>query len=255
MRLQVIDDSVDFACGSCTACCNQPWRTLIEEGKVEALQTHDFSAYPRLAGVEFFHQSKQVPPGYFELAKGEGNKCLFLDTDGLCIIHKELGMEAKPQMCQQFPFIPSRTPTDDRVSVNYGCPAVQDRTGPPITEQAGEIERLIELSENPADPDARVKLAGPIELSMAESDGLHERAMRIFAPNRGGDVWRCFAELLAVVMWVGRCKQADQSASLAEALGADQPLPNLPDVPAVHAFDKVTDIPTAAKMSSGRQPA
>lgn len=110
MRLRVIDDSVDFACGSCTACCNQPWRTLIEEDKVQAIDSHDFSAYPQLAGVEFYQQSKQVPPGYAELAKGEGHKCLFLDTDGLCIIHKELGMQAKPHMCQQFPFISSPTP-------------------------------------------------------------------------------------------------------------------------------------------------
>ena len=252
MRLQVIDDSVDFSCGSCTACCDQPWRTLIEEKKVSAIEAHDFGAYPQLAGKDFYHKSKQVPPGYFELAKGEGNKCLFLDTDGFCIIHKELGMEAKPHMCQQFPFIPSRTPVEDRVSVNYGCPAVQDRHGTPITEQADEVKRLIELSKDPADPHATVKLAGPTELSMAESEALHERALRIFAPDRAGDPWRRFAELLAMLMWVGKHKQSDDGgtgpAALIETLESDQPPPDMPEVPPIHAFDKITDIPTPAKM-------
>ena len=81
VRLQVIDDSVNFSCGSCTACCDQPWRTLIEKDKVPAVEAHDFSAYPKLAGKTFYSDGEQVPPGYLELAKGEGNKCLFLDTD------------------------------------------------------------------------------------------------------------------------------------------------------------------------------
>jgi len=150
VRLQVIDDSVNFSCGSCTACCNQPWRTLVEKDKVPAIEAHDFSAYPQLAGKTFYYDGKQVPAGYLELAKGEGNKCLFLDSDGLCIIHKELGEPAKPHMCRQFPLIPSRTPTDDRVSANYGCPAVQQRSGTPLTEQAGEIQNLIKLSTTPS---------------------------------------------------------------------------------------------------------
>ncbi len=251
VRLQVIDDSVNFSCGSCTACCNQPWRTLVEKDKVPAIEAHDFSAYPQLAGKTFYYDGKQVPAGYLELAKGEGNKCLFLDSDGLCIIHKELGEPAKPHMCRQFPLIPSRTPTDDRVSANYGCPAVQQRSGTPLTEQAGEIQNLIKLSTTPVDPEATVKLAGPIEVSMAESDALHERAMRIFALGHEGDLWQRFGELLATLMWVGKHKQeanGDDAAAMIEMLREDQPLPDMPEVPPIHAFDKVPDIPTSAKM-------
>ena len=251
MRLQVIDDSVNFSCGSCTACCNQPWRTLVEKDKVPAIEAHDFSAYPQLAGKTFYYESKQVPPGYFELAKGEGNKCLFLDTDGLCIIHKELGEPAKPHMCRQFPLIPSHTPTDDRVSANYGCPAIQQRSGTPITEQADEIKNLVKLSAVPADPQATVKLAGPIEVSMAESDALYERAMRIFAPDHEGDLWQRFAELLATLMWVGKNKQSadgGDTPAIVDMLCADSPLPDMPEIPPIRAFNRVPDIPTSAKM-------
>ena len=251
LRLQVIDDSVNFSCGSCTACCDQPWRTLIEKDKVPAIEAHDFSAYPQLAGKTFYSDGKQVPPGYFELAKGEGNKCLFLDTDGLCIIHKELGEPAKPHMCRQFPFISSHTSIDDRVSANYGCPAVQQRSGTPIIKQADEIKHLVKLSTTPVDPEAAVKLAGPIEVSMAESDALHERAMRLFAPDHEGDLWQRFAELLATLMWVGKNKQSesgDNATAMLEMLRADQPLPDMPDVPPIHKFNRVPDIPTSAKM-------
>jgi len=112
MRLQVVDDAVRFSCGSCTACCDQPWRTMIEASKAQALDEHDFNAYPQLAGKEFYHKSKAQrnprhgqpdtnrPEPLYPLAKGEGTRCLFLDSDGLCIIHKELGPEAKPNMCR-----------------------------------------------------------------------------------------------------------------------------------------------------------
>lgn len=216
-----------------------------------AIEAHDFSAYPQLAGKTYYSDGKQVPPGYFELAKGEGNKCLFLDTDGLCIIHKELGEPAKPHMCRQFPLIPSHTSTDDRVSANYGCPAVQQRSGTPIIEQADEIKRLVKLSTTPVDSEAIVKLAGPIEVSMAESDALHERAMRIFAPDHEGDLWQRFAKLLATLMWIGKNKQSadgDDATAIIDMLRADQPLPDMPDIPPICAFDKVPDIPTSAKM-------
>ncbi len=252
MRLQAIDESANFSCGSCTACCDQPWRTLIEEDKVPALDAYDFGAYPQLVGRQFYRKTKHVPPGFYELAKGEGNKCLFLDTDRLCIIHKELGGSAKPHMCRQFPFIPSRTPTEDRVSVNYGCPSVRDRRGTPLSEQADEIRRLIEAGNDPADSEAMVKLAGTIELSMAESEALHDRAMQIFDPGRDQDIWQRFAELMGLLMWVGRHQQtageSADSASLVDRLSSDQPLPDMAEVPPICAYDKVTDIPMPAKM-------
>ena len=161
MRLQVVDDSVRFSCGSCTACCDQPWRTMIEASKAQALDEHDFSAYPQLAGKGFYHKSKagsnprhgqsitNRPETRYALAKGEGTRCLFLDTDGLCIIHKELGPEAKPSMCRQFPFLSARNWVEDRVSANFGCSSVQDDKGRLLTDQADEIAGVVALSDRP----------------------------------------------------------------------------------------------------------
>ncbi|HOB76673.1 MAG TPA: hypothetical protein PKG54_19355 [Phycisphaerae bacterium] len=46
MKLRLFDEFVSFSCATCTACSNQPWRTLIEPEKTRALDAHDFSKYP-----------------------------------------------------------------------------------------------------------------------------------------------------------------------------------------------------------------
>src|SRR5262245_22506636 len=110
MQLPIIlDDSGRFSCGSCTQCCDQPWRTVIEADKAAALDRHDWTKYPQLAGHRFYHAPADGQPGMLDLAKGEGTKCIFLDIDKRCIIHKELGAAAKPAMCRQFPYLPSVT--------------------------------------------------------------------------------------------------------------------------------------------------
>ena len=105
MQPQMFDESVRFRCECCTACCDQPWRTMIEPDKVHALDAHDFTAYPQLAGQTLYYKDGSDSTGLYRLAKDEGTRCVFLDSDGLCIIHKELGPEAKPSMCRQFPFL------------------------------------------------------------------------------------------------------------------------------------------------------
>lgn len=202
MRLQVIDTSASFSCGSCTACCDQPWRTLIEEEKVAALERHDFSAYPHLVGRKLYGRSSDGRKGFYELAKGEGTRCIFLDTDGLCIIHKELGPEAKPQMCRQFPFMPARTWFDDRVSANFGCPSVQQQHGRPLAEQADEIAELVPLTPRETRPDSLVPLDGRLKITKAESDDLFDRALRLFDEQTADNIWSPFAELLRLLVAV-----------------------------------------------------
>ena len=86
MRLQLLDESARFSCGSCTSCCDQPWRTMIEADRAQALDRHGFSAYPGLVDKTFYRKPSDGRKDFFELAKGEGTRCLFLGSDGLCII-------------------------------------------------------------------------------------------------------------------------------------------------------------------------
>jgi Fe-S-cluster containining protein len=252
MRPQMLDESVSFSCGSCTFCCDQPWRTLIEVEKADALEQHDFSAYPQLTGKAFYDKSAKTPKGFYELAKGHGTRCLFLDTDGLCIIHKELGPEAKPRMCRQFPYLLSRACAEDRVSVNFGCPVVQCQSGPSLSEQAEQIATVVRKTPRPPDPDALVPLDASIKLTQPEADALFQRLVSLFDTARSDDVWSCFAEALALLVVV-RAHQGQANseganpASLVDLLGSGEVLPDTPEVPEIRGYPHPAKAPMPAR--------
>jgi len=252
VRLQVIEKDAKFSCGSCGACCDQPWRTAIEAGKVDALDQHDFSKYPQLAGKRFYHPPTDGRPGFFDLAKGEGTKCIFLDTDRLCIIHKELGAEAKPAMCRQFPLLSSRTWVDERVSLNYACPAVQRGEGDLLTDQTDDIARVVPTSGRPAQPDARITLTGRITLSLAENDALLDAISTRFDASRAADVWARFAESLSLIgdvaAWKLRTPSNETDPLLIASLRDGSPLPDSAPSAPVEPFDRPASAPLAARM-------
>ncbi len=251
MRLQVLDPTARFSCGSCTACCDQPWRTLIDADKAHALEQHDFSAYPQLVHKTYYHRPRDAPDGHYVLAKGEGTRCLFLDRDGLCIIHKELGAQAKPRACLGFPYMVARTAADDRISVDFGCPAVQDRAGRPLTEQADDVAAVIRLSKKPPDPAARTRLDTTRTLSAAEADAVYDRLLSIFADRADADIWRCFGEALALATALQRYKEnvrVEEDATLIELLCSDAQLPSTPDIPEISAFDRPVAAPSPVRL-------
>ncbi|MFQ5422566.1 MAG: YkgJ family cysteine cluster protein [Phycisphaerae bacterium] len=244
MRLQLLDESVRFSCGSCTACCDQPWRTLIEYDKAQNLERHDFSRYPQLAGQTFYHPSSDGRTDVLELAKGAGTRCLFLDTDSLCIIHKELGPEAKPHMCQQFPFLPARTWTDDRVSANFGCPAVQRRSGTRLPEQASDIAAVVPVSTRPTRSDGETFLDQSCKLSPEATEVLFDHALSILGDDRAADVWQCFAELLALLTatrdtWQAHAKREKDNMVQSGSIG---------EVPVIRAYASPAAAPMPVRM-------
>jgi Fe-S-cluster containining protein len=252
MQLQVLDESVRFSCGSCTRCCDQPWRTLIEPDKAAALDAHDWSGYPQLTGRTLYTKPKGSSETLYELAKGEGTRCVFLDTDGLCIVHKELGAEAKPHMCRQFPYLPARTWVDDRISVNFGCPSVQDAHGVTLAEQRDEIAELVPLTTRDPKPDAPVAFDATLRLTPAENDALFERAVALFDPQTDEDLWTRFADLVALLAAVGDTKRNAQddpsSDRLVTLLRSNERLPNTPDVPEIRAFEHPSQAPMPVRF-------
>lgn len=252
MRLQLLDESVRFSCGSCTACCNQPWRTMIEADRARALDRHDFSAYPELAGKTLYHKPSDGRKGYYELAKGEGTRCLFLGSDGLCIIHKEMGPEAKPSMCRQFPFLPVQTNSDDRISVNFGCSAVQEHSGQRLDEQIDEISATVAVSKKPIDSDAPIWLDKKCRLTRAEGDALIERILARFDERHAHDVWTPFAEVLDLIGRVRACRSqrgaGEESGDLLSCLQSDESPADAGESSTVQAFRNPGGAPMPARM-------
>jgi Fe-S-cluster containining protein len=248
MRLQILDDSVRFACHSCGACCDQPWATLIEPEKARALSNHDFSKYPQLASREFFKPAADKNEKRYELAKGEGTRCLFLDDDNLCIIHKELGPDAKPDMCLQFPFLPARTWTEDRVSANFGCPSVQQCKGEPLSNQADEIRKALKLAPQAVHTDRPVPLHAAVALAPHEADAFFDRAGTLFDPDRDRDMWSRFAEVLALIAATVHAKNTRADNEPIERQPTDEPDADLSDVPRVTPAASPYELPMQARF-------
>lgn len=248
VRLQVIDTTANFSCGGCTRCCTQPYAVIIEKEKAEALARHDFSAYPQLAGKTLFRDDKHAPNGYYVLSKQPGStRCIFLADDGLCLIHKELGAAAKPHPCLKFPYHVSPTYVDDRVSLDFGCPHVQQSEGAPLVEQRAEIAEICKVSKVRVYTDAVVDLMPGIQLGHDEYDALMQRLEAIFSAPGNESIWDRFAAALWLVQSVAQLKRdgatdvvdrlAHQSAVLAEA-----------KLPAVMRHDVAGKAPSPVRM-------
>jgi hypothetical protein len=85
-----------LGCDSRSDCCKfGTWADLEEAKKIVALG---------LRG-EFFQLEKDddFPSGYKIGTSYEDDPCSFLDSDGLCSIHK-IGYHLKPNSCKEFPY-------------------------------------------------------------------------------------------------------------------------------------------------------
>ena len=212
MRLPIIDPKEKFSCGTCSQCCQQPWTIAMEKEKAAALKDADFSAYPQLQGTDFFQSSDGAPEGYLVLAKQpDSTRCIFLDSDGLCIIHKELGAEAKPWSCQRFPYHDSPTFVDHRISVSFGCPSVIKGTGQALVEQQDEIESQTRVGKAATNADAFVALDAETGVAHDDYDRLADALECLFLPNQDSTIWQAFAASLNLVAETIRRKRADDS--------------------------------------------
>lgn len=50
-----------------------------------------------------------------------GGRCVFLDPDSKCRIHREFGLTAKPLVCQQYPLFARQVGLETRLGVDPGC--------------------------------------------------------------------------------------------------------------------------------------
>jgi len=131
-----------FSCHSCNRCCSErnvlgpisrEERDAILNGFRERGQRHDsdssqFIPLPGTGGNPVY------------LLRTQGGFCSYLDRDGMCRIHRDLGEEVKPAVCRTFPFRPVRTPSGWDVGMSLGCPSVVAGQG---EEPVAEVQRTL----------------------------------------------------------------------------------------------------------------
>jgi Fe-S-cluster containining protein len=244
MREQRLDPYVRYTCTCCGLCCRQPWRVVLEPDKLTAIASHDWSRYPRLAGCTFYREVQGRGGKQIELAKADDGHCIFLDDDNLCIIHKELGEQAKPTACLQLPFFPGRMWDADYVSASYGCRAVQEQTGKPLSAQQQDIARHITVTNRPAAPDALVALDRTCRVNQATARVMTESAMDTFDPRSDESVWARYARVLE--LFAAAC--AADRADLVEAIRGDSLIAQTMRIEQLAPFEERSHCPMPARF-------
>jgi Fe-S-cluster containining protein len=130
----------NYDCVRCAKGCGQAWRIHVDpysERKVSgtALELRVIEQH----GVSFIKESE----GSTLVARRPDGNCVFLGSDRLCTIHGELGVDAKPIGCRQFPFLIRPTPDGISVGVSFFCTAVQRNEGRPLEVHADEVREIM----------------------------------------------------------------------------------------------------------------
>ncbi len=124
-------------CVSCGKCCDCGWPVPVTSEEVRRISSLDFQEWSALPRSCF----KRTLRGWY-LRKQADKRCVFLDSDGLCIIHKKFGFSAKPLACRLYPLDVYRWRDGSiSASLRYDCPAVAGAGRmEPFGKLAGTIE-------------------------------------------------------------------------------------------------------------------
>jgi len=122
-----------FSCRRCGRCC-KGWNVMVEPAERERLLAVDWARIsPRLRGAALSEEVR--PPDQTEPAISTahvGERCVFLEDDNLCLIHRVLGEQAKPLTCRRFPLVITLVGDTALVGADYACPTMVRSEGVPL---------------------------------------------------------------------------------------------------------------------------
>lgn len=135
-----------WTCNGCGKCCTM-WDIPVTKEEKERIENLDIPGFD-FKNEKFFIPDKKF--GNLFLIKKKDNKCIFLDDDGLCIIHKLHGEPVKALACRLYPFhILKWEDGNPSASFRFDCVAVSENHGKNITERQEEMKKfMIELEKS-----------------------------------------------------------------------------------------------------------
>ncbi len=192
-------------------CCGRGCRTFLvpltkkEAGAIEKLENWHESLDART----LFVRHRAAGRGKLGLAKRADGRCVFLDDENLCAIHRKYGLEAKPLACQLFPFVFTPFAGQLWVGMRYDCTAVARNLGGDLTQFRKELRRLakalVPAGKENADPPAILprQLAGPQTFV-----DVNEGVLQIIDAN-AMPLWQRLHWLREFTDYLGRVKWAE----------------------------------------------
>jgi lysine-N-methylase len=128
-------------CHSCARCCRDSIIPLTAEdlAKIESQRWHE---HPDLRNTKTvtrlsFTSKRRI------LAKRRDGSCVFLMSDGLCRIHVDHGLEAKPIVCQMVPLQLVPQGTAAYLTLRRSCPSAAASRGRRLEDERSDVRRLL----------------------------------------------------------------------------------------------------------------
>ncbi len=147
-----------YSCHGCGSCCRD---FTVQLTRADLQKLHEQGWKERL-GQEYVVKFR----GHSWLKQKDDGACVFLGDNGLCKVHAEFGLEAKPLACQFFPFMLSPNVRDTHIGISFACGSVMASKGAALESHRGDVRRMSELL--PASAPMPVKLQDTRIASEAE---------------------------------------------------------------------------------------
>lgn len=170
----------NFSCNSCGKCCVTPWKVKVAPERVPGIQSTE----------RFGQLSKEgylplpVVDGEAQMGRREDGSCLFRH-EKRCAIHSELGFQAKPVVCQTYPFSIINSPGGFYISLHFSCPSVLAGTGRPVEEHLPDLAQAISKSSfytlEPMPADSQVALTHKKAIAWTEYLNLEPKIVAAIA--------------------------------------------------------------------------
>lgn len=129
----------NFHCRSCGRCCRASWTIAVDPKAEEVIRQS--RSYQELQAQGY--EPLVVVDERLALGRRKCGACQFLQADGKCAIHSELGGNKKPIVCQIYPYLLTETPDGIFASMSFACPTVLENVGPPLEASRSEMEQLL----------------------------------------------------------------------------------------------------------------
>lgn len=123
-RVRALSVHATYRCRHSGACCSSGWAIGVEPELEPRLAAAALEG--RLGGRRqdsLVARSGLSHGARSRLAFDAAGRCVFLEPDGLCAVHRRLGEDALPSACRQFPRVATRTPLGVSVTLSHYCPS------------------------------------------------------------------------------------------------------------------------------------
>jgi len=140
-----IPEGINFECTGCGNCCFS-WPVPATDDDVERINKLVPASLPLFRPLA---ASEQKLSAYTHtLEKRADGCCQFLTEENRCRLHLEYGSEAKPAMCQLFPYTFTPAPSGIYASVSFASTGVLYNSGMPLSQQRPLLDARWRLLSN-----------------------------------------------------------------------------------------------------------